>query len=190
MLKLPLDFILYDTEFTAWNGSRERNWSGPNEHREIVQVGAIQVNSEALSETKSILLYIRPKINPTLSEYLINLTGIDQHTIDMEGLDFTIAIQKFKVWCGDLPMYSFGNDISVVLENCRMHSCLNPFKENQSDDARKFFDENGYSTKGYNSGTIVRSFGEELSRQGHDALNDARTILDGLILLKKSGVEL
>lgn len=138
-----------------------------------------------LSETKSINMYIRPKINPTLSEYFINLTGIDQKTVDIKGVDFPTALQEFKEWCGELPMYSFGNDISVIIENCMIHNITNPFKENQSGDARNFFDKNGYSTQGYNSGTIVKAFGEELSREGHDALNDTRTILDGLILLKK-----
>ncbi len=185
MLNLPQDFILYDTEFTAWEGSMERSWSDPNEHREIVQIGAILVHGDTLSEVKSILLYVRPKINQKLSEYFINLTSIAQETVDREGLDFPTAIQQFKNWCGNLPIYSFGNDISVIMENCAIHSILNPFGENQSNDARDFFDKNGYSTKGYNSGTIVKAFGKELSRHGHDALNDARTILDGLIFLKE-----
>ena len=30
-------FVIYDTEYTAWEGSLARNWSGPNEHRELLQ---------------------------------------------------------------------------------------------------------------------------------------------------------
>ena len=29
--KLPDTFIIFDTEFTAWEGSQERKWSGENE---------------------------------------------------------------------------------------------------------------------------------------------------------------
>ena len=40
---LPETFIIFDTEFTAWKGSQERDWSGENEERELVQIGALKV---------------------------------------------------------------------------------------------------------------------------------------------------
>ena len=42
MLKLPPTIVLLDTEYTTWEGAQDRNWSGLNEHREIVQIGAIK----------------------------------------------------------------------------------------------------------------------------------------------------
>ena len=33
--KLPDTFIIFDTEFTAWEGSQERKWTGENEFRRI-----------------------------------------------------------------------------------------------------------------------------------------------------------
>ncbi len=35
--------VVYDLEYTAWEGSLERNWSGPNEDPEIVQIGAVKI---------------------------------------------------------------------------------------------------------------------------------------------------
>ena len=32
--------VVYDLEYTAWEGSLERNWGGPNEDPEIIQIGA------------------------------------------------------------------------------------------------------------------------------------------------------
>lgn len=31
-------FVFYDTEYTSWEGAMQRNWSGPDEHRELVQL--------------------------------------------------------------------------------------------------------------------------------------------------------
>ena len=46
--KLPDTFIIFDTEFTAWEGSQERKWSGENEFRELVQISAIRVKKKII----------------------------------------------------------------------------------------------------------------------------------------------
>mgnify|MGYP003746969009 FL=1 len=33
--------VIFDLELTSWPGINERNWSRPNEHREIIQIGAV-----------------------------------------------------------------------------------------------------------------------------------------------------
>ena len=45
-------FVFYDTEYTSWEGAMQRNWSGPNEHRELVQLSAIRVRRWGTSSTK------------------------------------------------------------------------------------------------------------------------------------------
>ena len=40
---LPEKFIIFDTEYTAWEGSQERNWSDDDEYMELVQIGALKV---------------------------------------------------------------------------------------------------------------------------------------------------
>ena len=46
-MKLPKKFVIYDTEFTSWKGSQERNWSKPNEYRELVAIGALLINLQS-----------------------------------------------------------------------------------------------------------------------------------------------
>ena len=41
------EFVLFDLEFTAWEGSLERGWSEPWEAREIIQIGAVRVKDDA-----------------------------------------------------------------------------------------------------------------------------------------------
>ena len=39
---IPSKFILFDTEFTAWEGSQNRNWSLCWEHRELISISALK----------------------------------------------------------------------------------------------------------------------------------------------------
>jgi hypothetical protein len=43
--------VIYDLEYTTWQGAHERKWSGENEHREIIRIGAISIDSDNLQET-------------------------------------------------------------------------------------------------------------------------------------------
>ena len=58
---LPETFIIFDTEFTAWKGSQERDWSGENEERELVQIGALKVKKlkTTIKVVKKLNIYIR-----------------------------------------------------------------------------------------------------------------------------------
>jgi len=91
-----LEFILFDTEFTSWEGSMQRMWSKEWEERELVQISAIYVEDlNTLNQTKFFSVYTKPQINPKLSDYFINLTGIDQITIDNYGLTIEEGIKQF-----------------------------------------------------------------------------------------------
>ena len=50
MTSLPPTIIIFDTEFTAWAGSQERDFSGPNEYRELVEIGAIKIDTRTFNE--------------------------------------------------------------------------------------------------------------------------------------------
>ena len=185
MLNLPSTFILFDTEHTAWEGSWQRKWSGPNEYKEIVQIGAIKVDNEKLVEIGSLVIFVKPKLNPDLSNYFTELTGITQQTIDKNGVDLRSALIKFKKWCGQTLIYSYGGDESVIKENCILSGKAFPLSPSQFHDIRDILKMHGIPTEKYSSGSIVEAFGKKSSRQAHDGLNDARSILDGLVELNK-----
>jgi inhibitor of KinA sporulation pathway (predicted exonuclease) len=179
----PKEIVLYDTEYTAWEGSQARKWSGPNEHREIIEIGAIIVETGSFTETSSLDLYIKPRINPTLSDFIIGLTKISQARLDMEGIDFADAWRRFNEWRGDRPAYAFGKDEQVIRENCDLYGILYDY-EGQFHNIRELFDANGIQTANYYSSTITRAFGVEPQGSAHNGLSDARSILQGLCLLK------
>lgn len=161
-----------------------RNWSVPGEHRELVQIGAIRVDTETLYEIDSFDIFVKPSINPILSDFFVTLTGITQEKINTEGVDFTVAWKNFTEWRDGAPAYSFGNDEEVIKENCTLCN-MSYNQEGQFHDICVVFENNGISTKQYHSSTIVRAFGKEPVRPVHNALNDARCILDGLVLLQQ-----
>ena len=180
MLDLPKKIIVFDTEFTAWPGSQERNWGAPGEYKEIVQIGAVKIETENFVETDSLDIFIRPQLNPILSDYFITLTGISQKTVDKNSVDFPAAIKQFSSWSQLLNLYSFGGDEEELEENCKLLKIAFPFERLRFFDVRDVFKKFGIPAEEYNSGTIVRVFGKEISRPPHNALNDARTIVDGL----------
>lgn len=176
--------IILDTEYTAWEGSQERKWSGENEHREIVQIGAIKVDANTLTEIDSFNHFVKPTLNPELSEYFTNLTGISQKQIDELGIEYPVALSEYFSWAENFDTYSFGKgDEKVLRENCELKGI--PFLPkgkffNMRDTFRKY----GIPVENYNSGNIVEAFGIKKERSAHNALNDVRTILDGLRLLE------
>ena len=110
-------------------GSMERNWSGENEHRELVQISAIRVKKKggSISITKKLNLYVKPLINKNLSEYFTKLTGISQDVLDDKALPFKQAIKIFYHFCKNnknekYNLYSMGNDYDVIKENLKIHS--------------------------------------------------------------------
>lgn len=175
-LQLPEQYIVFDLEYTSWEGTRERNWSGAHEHREIIQIGAVKVHG--LTEVDTFLMYVRPRINPTLSDYIINLTGISQEDVDAKGQLYAQAQQEFHVWCESLPMYSIhGCDGEVLRENAVLNNLSFPFPETQFKSAETVFGQVGVDVSGYMSSTVVTAFGGVPLPNAHDALSDARSIL-------------
>lgn len=176
--------ILLDTEYTAWEGSRERNWSGECEHREIVQIAAIKIDTKSLDEIESFCVLVKPTLNSKLSDYFINLTGITQEQINQHGVDFAQALKMYSDWSRNFDTYSFGRDEKVLAENCELVH-ISFTLTNNFFDTRDVFFKYGIPAQKYYSGNIVEAFGVKNARTQHDALNDTRTVLDGLKLLSK-----
>ena len=84
---------ILDLEFTAWEGSAGRKWSGAEEWREVVQIGmALADAGNAFAVREATEIMVRPLKSPQLSNYFIALTGIDQASLDREGIALAAAI--------------------------------------------------------------------------------------------------
>ena len=82
MFGLPKKVVIFDIECTTWEGAAARDWSGPGEHRELVQLGAVLVETDRFAEKAAFSMLAKPRINPVLSKYFINLTQITQEQVN------------------------------------------------------------------------------------------------------------
>ena len=181
-LDLPDEFVLFDTEFTSWEGAKDRCWLGLGEHRELMQIGAVKVkNLESGAEYSA---FVKPQFNLELSEFIMEFTEISQDDVD-GGRSLLEVLPEFSTWVGGLPMYCYGTDGKVIAENCWMYGIDNPIAYTQVHDVRQLLDAHGIDYSKYTSGILPKAFGVEPELRAHDALNDVRNMLVGLQLLNK-----
>ena len=173
-------FVVMDTEFTTWKGAQDRGWSKPDEWREIVQIAALKVDpAKGFREEDTLDVLIKPTINPVLSGFFQELTGINQQQVDEAGLSFARGLQQFADFAGDLPVWCYGMDDKVILENCLLQET--PFTP-----ARPFYDVRmivkllGDTPHAYTSGTLHKAAGIDMDGHVHNALHDCRSIVQYL----------
>ena len=115
--------FIYDSEWTSWDGAYARAWSGPGEEKELVQIGMVKLSDTPnLEEIDHLESLIQPRINPVLSNYFSNLTGITQEILDQHGRPFSEILPSVKNFLDGniIAAYGFGTDDEKVLQ----HNCL------------------------------------------------------------------
>lgn len=190
-------FVVFDLEFTTWPGAMEQDWSTPGQLREIVQIGAVRVDEE-YSVVEEYETLLRPVVNPRLSPFFTTLTGIDQRSVDRDGLPPARALSDFLAFCRGGAVLSYGNDMLVLGENIGWarargekieHSALIPGFLN----VRPWLNAVAPATAGVNSGRLWQTLG--LPRPAapgdeHSALFDCHSIATALRHLSGTGVTL
>ena len=111
--------VVFDLEITAWKGSLARNWSGPGEFMEVVQIGAVKLDAAMpMAELASFEVLVTPEKNPVLSDYFIELTGITNADLSRHGVPFQDALTRFADFVGDAGLVlSNGTDWSDLVQN-------------------------------------------------------------------------
>lgn len=183
--------VFYDTEFTTWEGAMENDWSAPGQYRELVQIGGVRFDLDTLEEKGEFIVLVRPKKNPVLSDFFIQLTGITNEQVTAGGLDFPEAYRRFREFVGDAPNACFGNDARVMRENLGFNGMPDSEAEFDSFNICPWFKEAGapFGIKGkINSGKLAATLGAPmLSIQEHNALHDARSIAAAYRFLIRKG---
>jgi DNA polymerase III epsilon subunit-like protein len=176
--------VVFDLEWTAWAGSFERDWSGPGELREIIQFGAVKVDmAGGLTEIGSFECFARPKVNPQLSDYIVELTGITQEDIDTRGRPFAETWPEFRDFIGgDASVICCnGYDPEVLAENCEINGIDDAMEDLNFHSLRPMIVAAlGPGAEPPVSAELARLFGLPDAHRGHTALGDSRAILDVL----------
>ena len=123
-----MSFIIFDIEYTSWRGCQEHWWNGKHK-REIVQISALRVSNDLrVLDTFNVLC--KPVINPILSDYFEQLTGITNKQIQSKGISFKLAYKRFKKFVGKSRCLSHGYggewtdkcDGDIILENLKLYN--------------------------------------------------------------------
>ncbi len=166
-----------------------RRWSGPGEYKEIVQIGAVRLD-DGWNEEAALSLFIRPRINPILSDYFTNLTGITQAKLVEEGMDLVLAMEKFGEFIGpSLTAYCNGCDEMVLADNCELFGIAPPpYMSRLCDIHGYFLADSGLTSDKLFSFRLHQAYGlESGGHQAHDGLGDARAIAAVLTHLHRQG---
>jgi 3'-5' exoribonuclease 1 len=113
-----VDYIIVDLEATCWEENVEVS------QMEIIEIGAVRLSGEALSETSEFDRFVRPTRSPVLSSFCIQLTSIPQERVD-QSAPFPSVFADFLTWIGngDYTLCSWGKyDLRQFQAECDRHA--------------------------------------------------------------------
>ncbi|MGN6148886.1 MAG: 3'-5' exonuclease [Rhizomicrobium sp.] len=171
--------ILYDLEYTAWEGSMAAKWLRPGEFREVVQIGAVKLDAETLETIGEFGVLVRPRINKRLSSYFETLTGITNAMLEVHGADFRDAYERFVAFAGEGPIVSFGRDDRVLTHNLSLYAIHGAPPLPPHRNITSWLNDCGVATRGLHACDIAQACGGEFHGREHDALEDARSLAVG-----------
>lgn len=180
--------VVYDTEFTTWEGALERGWSGEHEYRELVQIAAQKINLETQTVLDQFEQLVRPVINPQLSDYFVELTQITQGRVDTEGVLFAEMYDDFMSWSAGVDKYSYqveSDDAVVLQENIDLYQLSARLDRSEFGNLRPIFQNLGVDVENYNSGNIHRYFNIPLTGKEHDAMFDVTSLVQSLFAISR-----
>jgi inhibitor of KinA sporulation pathway (predicted exonuclease) len=182
---------ILDLEFTAWEGSVQRNWGEAWEWREIVQIGFALVDSgDAFAVRDGIELMVRPERNPTLSDYFVRLTGITQANLDANAVAFSHALAELERFAPPgIPILFNGGDGQILRENCDMRGLPPLWTQERTFNIRPLLSRTlDRPFRDLVSSALPALAGIALTGRAHTALADCEAIAAALGTWRRSGV--
>ncbi len=186
MAKLPRKrVVVFDLEFTSWEGSLARGWDRPNEYKELVQIGAVKLDAHSLKIVDEFEMLVRPRINLVLSDYLVALTGVTNEAIKKRGVDFAVGYRAFLEFVADADIWAFGRDDAIFIDNMKLYGLqmkLPPYRN-----VIPWMAEQGIDLAGKHACDVAHAAGAAFEGREHDALSDARSVAIGMTFLIERG---
>jgi inhibitor of KinA sporulation pathway (predicted exonuclease) len=179
--------VIFDLEFTAWEGSMESRWTRPGEFTEVVQIGAVKLDAMSLKEVDSFDMLVRPRVNPVLSEYLVALTGITNEAVARRGVDFITAYRAFLDFVGDARTWAHGRDDLILADNLKRYGWERALPLPPYANAVPWFTAQGIDLNGKRACDVAELAGAVFAGRKHDALCDARGVAAGFAALIGKG---
>lgn len=189
-------YCIFDTEYTTWADARVNHWGRDGYHKEILQIAAAVVTvGEAWESFPKFNVLVKPVLNPVVSDYAAELTGITNEKLAREGLSMAEALAQMAAFVGGLTCYSNGMDINVMAETCGLQKVVMPlevgnFRSLSEPLYVELFKRFTFERSAYPSGRIHELMEIPLVGglgQVHDAMRDVWSIHVALEWLRADG---
>ncbi|KAJ3150514.1 3'-5' exoribonuclease 1 [Geranomyces michiganensis] len=162
---------------------------------EIIEFPVVVIDARTLTNAGVFHSYVRPTVNPTLSDFCKNLTGITQETVDAAD-DFPTVLARFERWMAQFSTYPFANavfvcdgafDVRDFLRKQCQHSVINrpPYAIRFVDLRRLYVDF--YQRTRTNLAGMLSGLGMEFDGREHCGLDDATNIARIVVRMMKDG---
>jgi len=167
-----LNYIIFDLEASCWLGRP------PHGVNEIIEIGAVKVNE--YGEVLSIFSkFVKPTINPILSDFCKKLTSISQSDVD-RSKSFAYIGQEFMDWIGvddeEYCLISWGKyDKEQLASDCKIHKMETEWLQHHYNlkpaykNLKKESQEQGLKK-------VVKNEGFEFTGIHHRAISDAENL--------------
>ncbi|MEK8030910.1 3'-5' exonuclease [Ideonella sp. DXS29W] len=170
---LPSHCLVIDFEATCCDRG-----TVPRERMEIIEVGAVMVETIGFQPVSEFQTFVRPVRHPRLTPFCTQLTSIGQAEVDAAPL-FAEAMQSFKKWLyayQDFVFCSWGDyDLKQLRQDCEFHRLPYPISAPHLNAKRRFAEAQGLSNKP-GLADAVRQAGLSFSDTLHRGIDDARNI--------------
>ena len=114
------NYIIVDLEATCWEGDK-------SQRNEIIEIGAVCIRHAdgELTSAGEFCEFVKPMLNPTLSDFCTQLTSITQSQVDSAD-PFPVVLKQFLNWInhfsGDYLIGSWGHyDRVQFMRDCDLH---------------------------------------------------------------------
>jgi inhibitor of KinA sporulation pathway (predicted exonuclease) len=170
---MPVKSVIVDVEATCCEDE-----SFPRLEMEIIEIGAVAVESVAGAVESEFQAFVRPVRNPVLTEFCRGLTGITQGQVD-EAEEYPAVIKRFREWLAGVGDYDFCSwgfyDRNQFEQDSRFHSVDYPFSGVHRNLKLEFAEATG-ARKKLGVGGALRRLGLEFEGSPHRGIDDARNI--------------
>jgi 3'-5' exoribonuclease 1 len=159
-------YIVYDLEATCWDI--------PVEYKsEIIEIGAVKIIEKQIVDEFS--MFIKPVMQPILSDFCKSLTHISQEDVDTAEL-FPVVVSKFQAWAGDAHKFGAWGyyDRNQLEKDSKQHGLPTVWlhKRNHFNIKQRYLHLKGFQ-KGCPLGVALTNEGLVFEGTPHRALADA-----------------
>jgi 3'-5' exoribonuclease 1 len=161
-----MTFVIVDLEATCRESGMDRT------KMETIEIGAVEWPSG-----REFQAFVRPVIEPELSGFCRELTGIRQTDVD-RAETFPAVFQAFLNWIGDVPFTfcSWGEyDRLQLIQDCERHDFPWPTALDNHLNIKRLFAER-MAVKPCGMAPALKQLGMPLVGQHHRGIDDARNI--------------